>query len=222
MSTYVLMRILESAPSRYDLGIGLLTLGYVQGAYDRLAGRIERGRRVLDLGCGTGAFTLPAARRGAAVKGVDTDARMLEIAERRVKEAGMAEAVELAQMGVAELDGEEASSYDVVTSGLCLSELSDDEVRYTLKETFRILRPGGLLLIADEVRPSGFIKRLMHSLVRTPLAALAYIVTQQTTRPISDLPQRLTEAGLSVISTRLSPLGDFGEFVARKSEGGSK
>ena len=64
MSTYVLMRILESSPRRYDLGIRLLTLGHLDRAYDRLVGRIERGQRVLDLGCGTGALTLRAARRG--------------------------------------------------------------------------------------------------------------------------------------------------------------
>ena len=75
MSTYVLMRILESAPRRYDLGIRLLTLTRLDKAYDRLAGYIERGQRVLDLGCGTGALTLRAAQRGAKVKGIDINAR---------------------------------------------------------------------------------------------------------------------------------------------------
>ncbi|HUW96689.1 MAG TPA: class I SAM-dependent methyltransferase, partial [Anaerolineae bacterium] len=37
MSTYVLMRILESAPSRYDRGLRILTLGRLDRAYDRLA-----------------------------------------------------------------------------------------------------------------------------------------------------------------------------------------
>jgi len=58
MSTYVLMRVLESAPRRYDLGIRLLTLGRVDRAYDRLASQIESGQRVLDLGCGTGALAV--------------------------------------------------------------------------------------------------------------------------------------------------------------------
>ncbi|MHC4077295.1 MAG: corrinoid protein-associated methyltransferase CpaM, partial [Planctomycetota bacterium] len=164
MSTYVLMRILESAPSRYELGIRLLTLGRLDHAYDRLAARIEAGQRVLDVGCGTGALTLRSARRGAVVKGIDVSAQMLEIAAGRVREAGLEEAVGLTESGVAELDAEPDSSYDAVTSGLCFSELSDAELVYALQHVVRILRPGGLLLVADEVCPKTPIRRLLHAL----------------------------------------------------------
>jgi ubiquinone/menaquinone biosynthesis C-methylase UbiE len=221
MSTYVLMRILESAPRRYELGIRLLTLGRLDKAYDRLASHIERGQQVLDLGCGTGALALRAAQRGAKVKGIDINAEMLEIASQRVHEAGLTELVDLVEMGVAELDDEVAQHYDVVMSGLCFSELSEDEVTYTLKEVARILRPGGLLLIADEIKPQGLVKRLIHSLIRVPLAILTYVISQQTTHPISNLSERLTDAGLVIVSAQLSPLGSFGEFVARKLAGTS-
>jgi ubiquinone/menaquinone biosynthesis C-methylase UbiE len=221
MSTYVLMRILESAPRRYELGIRLLALGRLEKAYNRLASHIEPGQQVLDLGCGTGALTLRAAQRGAKVKGIDINAQMLEIAGQRVHEAGLTEAVDLVEMGVAELDGEEAQRYDAVMSGLCFSELSEDEVTYTLKEVARILRPGGLLLIADEIKPQSLVKRLIHSLIRVPLAALTYIITQQTTHPTSNLSESLTDAGLLVVSAHLSPLGSFAEFVARKPAGTS-
>lgn len=81
MSTYVLMKVLESAPSRYDAGIRLLTLGKVDEVYARLASHIKDGQRVLDIGCGTGALTLRAAQQGAKVKGIDINAQMLEIAQ---------------------------------------------------------------------------------------------------------------------------------------------
>lgn len=69
MSTYILMKILESAPSRYDKGICILTLGRLDKAYDHLTSYIKKGQRVIDLGCGTGALTLRAAQKGAKVKG---------------------------------------------------------------------------------------------------------------------------------------------------------
>ena len=221
MSTYVLMRILESAPRRYDFGIRLLTLAHLDKAYDRLAGHIERGQQVLDLGCGTGALTLRAAQRGAKVRGIDINARMLEIALTRAQKAELTDNVDLVEMGVAELDGEEAQHYDAVMSGLCLSELSENEVTYTLKEVVRILRPGGLLLIADEIRPQGLAKRLIHSLIRVPFAALAYVISQQTTHPAPNLPEKLRDAGLSILSVRLNLIGSFSEFVAQKPAGTS-
>lgn len=216
MSTYALMRILESAPRRYDLGMRMITLGRLDRAYDRLASRVEQGANVLDLGCGTGALTLRAAKRGTKVKGIDTNAQMLEIARQRVNEAGLVETVELVEMGAAELDGEQAARYDAVMCGLCLSEMSEDEVRYTLQEVTRILRPGGLLLIADEIKPQGFVRRLIHWLLKAPLAVLVYVITQQTAHAAANLPQRLASAGFSILSVRTNLLGNFGEFVAQK------
>ena len=219
MSTYVLMRILESAPHRYDFGMRLLTGGAIDRAYDRLAAHVEPGQRVLDLGCGTGSLTVRAARRGARVKGIDVNPEMLAMASRRVREAGCESRVELAEMGVAELDREAARSYDVVTSGLCFSELSDDEMAYALAQVMRILEPGGLLLVADEVVEPGRLGRTLRAIVRAPLAALAYVVTQQTTHPVAHLPETLAGAGFDVVSTRVTGLRDFMEIVARRPGG---
>jgi ubiquinone/menaquinone biosynthesis C-methylase UbiE len=216
MSTYVLMRILESVPQRYDRGIRLLTLGRLDSVYDRLSTRIGAGQRVLDLGCGTGALALRAARRGARVRAIDTNIAMLEIAERRARAANLEAQVVFREMGVAELDNEAADNYDVVTSGLCLSELSEDELRYTLGHVRRILKPGGLLLIVDEVRPPSLGRRIVYALIRAPLAAVTYLITQQTTHPVTALPQRLADAGLSVEAADWSVLGSLIALVGRK------
>jgi len=224
MSTYVLMRILESAPRRYDLGMRLLTLGRLERSYDRLAGHVQAGQQVLDVGCGTGALALRAARRGARVKALDVDPRMLEIARGRAREAGLEEALELAalefaEMGVAELGSEEPGRYDTVTCGLCLSELSPDELRFTLRQALRVLRPGGLLLVADEVRPPGRAARSAQRLLRAPLVGLTWLLTQQTTHPLARLPETLDEAGFARVSLRNNALGSFCEIVARKPAG---
>jgi ubiquinone/menaquinone biosynthesis C-methylase UbiE len=219
MSTYVLMRVLESAPRRYDLGIRLLTFGRVERAYDRIASQVEPGERVLDVGCGTGALAIRAARRGAIVKGIDVNPEMLAIAREKARQEHLEEKIELEEKGVAELDAEKPEAFDKVTSGLCFSELSRDELAYTLDQVARILKPGGLLLVADEIRPGNLAARAVHSLARAPLAALAYLVTQQTTHALGGLPERLAAAGLSLVSATTSGLGSFGVFVARKPRG---
>ncbi len=216
MSTYVLMRILESAPRRYDLCLQLLTLGQVSRAYDRLTSHLAAGHQVLDVGCGTGALTLRAARNGALIKGIDVNAQMLEMAAESLRRAGLECRAELVEMGVAELDSEAAESYDAVISGLCFSELSDDELSFTLAQVTRMLRPGGLLLVADEARPRSLPARWAHALLRAPLAILTWVLTQQTTRPVAHLPERLAASGLTVESVRATGLGTFVEIVARK------
>jgi demethylmenaquinone methyltransferase/2-methoxy-6-polyprenyl-1,4-benzoquinol methylase len=183
--------------------------------YDRLAAHVHADQRVLDVGCGTGALALRMARRGARVKAIDVSSEMLEMAAQRMRDEGLGDRVELVEMGVAELDGEAAGGYDVVASGLCLSELSDDEVAYALQQARRVLVPGGLLLVADEVTPRGVLARVVRGLVRTPLVALTWLVTQQTSHAVADLAGRVTSAGFEVVSERRSGLGDFAEIVAR-------
>jgi len=171
---------------------------------------------VLDIGCGTGALTVRAARRGAFVKGIDVNPEMLAIARARVQDDHLEENVELVAKGVAELDAEKTETYDAVMSGLCFSELSDDERAYTLGQVARVLKRGGVLLVADEVRPRSVPTRLLYSIVRAPLAALTYVIAQQTTHALREFPKSLADAGLSLISVETSMLGSFGVFVAQR------
>ncbi|NIO20475.1 MAG: methyltransferase domain-containing protein [Candidatus Aenigmarchaeota archaeon] len=209
------MKILESAPSRYDRGIRILTLGRLDKAYDYLTSHIKKGQKVLDIGCGTGALTLRAAQNNAKVKGIDVNPQMLEIAQNRATEANLTQNIKLCEMGVAELGSEESESYDVVMSGLCFSELTEDELIYILKEIKRILKPEGLLLIADEVRPNSIIKRVLHWLIRFPLVIITYLLTQTTTHAVKNLPERIEEAGLEIGSIRLNKMANFMTLVGR-------
>jgi len=216
MSTYVLMKILESAPDRYDRGIRLLTFGSVDKWYDQLVTYIKKGQRVLDIGCGTGALTLRAAQTGASVKAIDINSRMMEIARQKIEQSGFSDRVEFQELGIAELDGEPSESYDAVMSGLCFSELSDDELNYGLSQINRILKPGGMLLIADEVRPQNRIKKIIYWLMRMPMVAITYLITQTTTHAVSALPQKVERAGFRIEQIRSNKLGSFMELIAKK------
>lgn len=216
MSIYILMKILESAPSKYDQGIRILTLGKLDKVYNRLTSHVKKGQRILDLGCGTGALTLRAAQKGAKVKGIDINPQMLEIAQKQAIKKNLLKSVNLFEMGVAELESEKSNDYDVVMSGLCFSELTESELIFTLKEINRILKPSGLLLVADEVKPKSILKRILNELLRFPLVIITYLITQITIHSIENLPEKIKKNGLLIESIRLNNLENFMELVAKK------
>ncbi|NIM58656.1 MAG: methyltransferase domain-containing protein [Candidatus Aminicenantes bacterium] len=210
------MKILESAPKRYDLGIRLLTGGRLDKVYDRLASHIKEGDKVLDIGCGTGALSIRAAQKGGRVKGIDINSQMLEIAQIWANKLNLTEQIELCEMGIAELDREEADSYDVMMSGLCFSELDDDELSFTLREAKRIIKPGGLLLVADEVRPEKIYKKIINGLRRIFFGAIVFIITQTTTKALKNLPEKIRDSGFDIKSIKINRGENFIELIARK------
>lgn len=102
--------------------------------------------RVLEVGVGTGANL---AHYGADVSltAVDVDADMLAGARRRATELGLG--VEFHHTdGLALPFGD--ASFDTVLATFVLCEVAD--VRRSVDEMLRVLRPGGHLLLADHVR----------------------------------------------------------------------
>jgi demethylmenaquinone methyltransferase/2-methoxy-6-polyprenyl-1,4-benzoquinol methylase len=197
MSSYVFMKVLESAAHRYDRGIRLLSGGRIDIVYDAIAELVARpGRWVLDVGCGTGAVALACAARGASVVGIDLNAEMLEVARAKTLPTISGGKVEWQQLGAAEIEDRFPSeSFDAVVACLVLSEMSRDEQSYTLRAARRCLRPGGDLVIADEVLPPAGWRRLRYRVGRLPLAAITYLLTQTTTSAMENLPSLVSEAG---------------------------
>lgn len=209
MTSFVWMKVLESAPQRYDRGISMLSCGRITETYERIAALVAApGKRILDIGCGTGGITLACAARGAVAIGIDIDAGMLEVARSRpVPAAG---GVEFLQLGAAEIEDHfAAGSLDAVVSCLAMSEMSPEEQDYALHAAYACLVPGGILVIADETMPEGRIARLAYHLRRLPVMTVTYLLTQTTTRPIHGLCRRTQAAGFSILSTQRMWSGSF-------------
>lgn len=202
MSSSVFMKVLESAPHRYDRGVLMITRGRIKEVYLKIAEMVAGpGKRVLDIGCGTGNVSLACAERGANVVGIDINAEMLEVARRKAKAAGLEDRVELLELGVAEMADRIEGRFDAATACLTFSELTPDEQVYALSAVHEFLEPGGVVVIADESLPEHALGRLVHRLSRLPAAASAYVVTQTTTHPLEGMAVLLQNAGFANIES---------------------
>ncbi|MFW9813713.1 MAG: HgcAB-like fusion protein [Candidatus Thorarchaeota archaeon] len=222
--TYVYMKALESAPERYDKGIRWLGWLKLDGIRNRIADIIEaEAENVLEIGAGTGTQALLLAKRGLEVTGLDHSSGMLAIAQGKMesleKEEGGTEIgsrVTLLHKAAVELDEFSHDSFDAVTSTLVFSELDPSEQQYVLFYAFQILKPGGIIVLADEVIPSRLSKRLAHSLISAPLKLITYLATQTSTKAVRDLDNIIEEAGFEIESIENYQLDSFQLIIARK------
>jgi len=102
------------------------------------------GRRVLDLGCGTGYDAVSLARNGFAVCGIDYSQVALDAARRLACAQSLAIDFRQGDIGLPLPYAEE--SFDATISNLVLHSFPDDVVRGIVREVGRCLRPGGLFL----------------------------------------------------------------------------
>ncbi len=216
MSVYIFMRIFERKPAQYDGWIRIFTRGKLDVAHEYLVSRLKKGDLVLDIGCGTGALSLRAAKKGARVKAIDINPAALEVARSRADRENLSHLVEWLGMSAVELDKEKTSAFDAVMSSLCFSELNQDELMFTLSETARILKSGGLLLVCDEIRPQKLVLRTLNGLLRGILKIVVLMFTGLTTKAIVDLPGKIESVGLAVEYISVNKMGNFMQIVARK------
>lgn len=117
---------------------------------------LKDGMRVADIGCGTGVFLKAAKQKYPGVKfiGLDPDEKALAIAERRFAKVKIE--VELKQAFAESLPLSDSST-DVCFSTLAFHHMPDEIKQKAVREIHRVLKPGGVVVIADFGPSSTFL-----------------------------------------------------------------
>jgi ubiquinone/menaquinone biosynthesis C-methylase UbiE len=192
----------------YDRWVQVMTLGQARVIRQKTAdlAQIKPGNRVLDVGCGTGELTIQAkARAGSTgdVNGIDASPEMIGTAQQKVAQSGAGINF---QIGLIEDIPFPADYFDVVLSSLMMHHLPDELKLRGAAEIFRVLKPGGTLLVVDFKRPVSFLSR-------TVLTVLFHGGLQGG---IEDVAIKVEKAGFSQVKTgHLSNLPSLGYLRAQ-------
>lgn len=208
-------RTLDHAAFVYDFFEPILLLGK-QAEYDKhILSLLELNSadRVLDLGCGTGVLTRMIADRldsksGGVSVGIDAAAKMILVAGKKRGSGNCRFEV----MAAEDLSFED-QSFDVVVSSLFFHHIPLDLKEKTLAESFRILRPGGRLIIADMHIPTTWMGALVSHVSRW------FFMQPQIGENIRGvLPSVIEGAGFSVPEIAATYFGYIAIFSSSKPD----
>lgn len=181
----------ELSAAAYDWFTATAFLGRRDAIYARLArdAGVTAGDRVLDLGSGPGMLAraaLPLATSSGQVIGLDNSVDMVVRAQRRGIDARLGDA---ANPPFAE------GSFDVIVSALAIHHVEPADRDAIFARAWRLLVPGGRLLVAEFVPPFGRLgmdvaRQVFHEKIADD--------------PMADLVNRMGRAGFEQIEARNS------------------
>jgi phosphatidylethanolamine/phosphatidyl-N-methylethanolamine N-methyltransferase len=136
----------------YDLVFGAV---FERGRKAAIAAAERIGGRILEVGVGTG-ISLPDYSSASRLVGVDISEAMLRRARERVIEHRLRNVETLAVMDAANLAFPDAS-FDVVVAQYVITAVPQPEA--TLDEFFRVLRPGGEVVLVNHIGAEAGLRR---------------------------------------------------------------
>lgn len=140
---------------------GRIARGYERGAAEFIARLgLTSTEHVLDVACGTGNLTLPAARAGASVTGIDIAPNLVAQAQTRAAEEGLSITLDV---GDAEALPYESDDFDAVVT--MFGAMFAARPERAASELLRVTRPGGTIAMANWT-PTGFVGEMFKTTAR--------------------------------------------------------
>lgn len=150
------MRKLELEPDTYEEKFTVLTKGVNVEVKNWVLERIGTSKSILEIGCGTGTLAAKMALNGNDVIAIDKNLQMINTAMKNYPSEKDLKLIY--QIGtIRELPTDE-NSKDIIVSTFMLSELRPFEQQIFLRNAWKVLKPGGKLIVAAEFIPLGFWK----------------------------------------------------------------
>lgn len=173
-----------------------------------LAAAADPGLRVLDINCGTGTLALLLAdKTGSRVTGIDLSPEMIAMARGKLTGGAVTFIVANAE----ELPFP-AESFDRATMSLAYHEMNREGRKNALAEAWRVLAPGGRLVIADLRAPDTLFTRIVMRILRL------WETDTLTDMWRQGVDRELAAAGFTIVDRRITGRRFFELVTAAKPD----
>lgn len=199
----------------YDAVNSILSFGYESKMRAEAIAclNIQPDMRILDAGCGTGTMTLDIARllrEPGYIVGFDAAQKMIDVARRHLAGSGQEHTCRF-QAALAETLPFENETFDLYFSSMFFHHLPMDLKVAAMKEAWRVLRPGGVLVTIVIDRPDNI-------LAKTVVYVSYLLLIQKAIKENMDgvLPGIMADTGFTNITLVRKKLGIIAMYRAVK------
>lgn len=113
----------------------------------------KKDLKILDFGCGAGRQAARLAEKGHSVTGIDISSELLKIAESRNVDSS----VKFILFDGKHIPIKDDSKDIVITTEVLMYILDNSHLAFVLREFFRVLKPGGTIILIEHVKRSSKI-----------------------------------------------------------------
>jgi ubiquinone/menaquinone biosynthesis C-methylase UbiE len=202
----------------YEPKAALYTFGNISATKLHELQYMQHGENGLYAGVGGGEDAVRAAEKGAKITCIDLASAMLARVDQKLEDAGVSGELICGDLLLHNRTGH----YDVICANYFLNVFTTDVMHKMLDHLISLLKPGGLLLVADFAVPQGnALQRATHAFYYRIANVLYWVISNSDLHPIYDYSAILSGHGLSVSEVarhRLFPGGPryFQTVIAQK------
>ncbi|NLN33699.1 MAG: bifunctional demethylmenaquinone methyltransferase/2-methoxy-6-polyprenyl-1,4-benzoquinol methylase UbiE [Flavobacteriaceae bacterium] len=155
-------QMFDNISGKYDLLNRILSMGIDVSWRKKVVKSVkkEKPKSILDIATGTGDLAIAMAKAtDAKITGFDLSAGMLEVGKVKVKDENLQDQIEMIQ-GDAENMPFEDNSFDAITVSFGVRNF--ENLEKGLNEIYRVLKPGGKLIILEFSQPESFPMKQLY------------------------------------------------------------
>ncbi len=195
-----LEQMFDKIAFRYDFLNHVLSAGIDKGWRRKAINQLSalQPKKILDVATGTGDFAIQSFKMLSPdhVTGIDISVGMLDIGKKKVAQAGLGERIAL-EVGDSEAILFDDNSFDAVTVAFGVRNF--ENLQQGLSEIYRVLKPGGKLVVLECSRPDNAIVRSFYNLyVNKIMPAIGKAISknkfayQYLTDSVQNFPEKKT------------------------------